>query len=136
MTIQGYVTDIESSEPLIGARVMLLDEEGNKTNIKTQTDKSGYFLLDDAFIQSTDFILFEHIGYEKTKKEASLLEDAQISMTKKVDFLPLNSSDADIPLSPTEEVKESKSNSSRNLFIVGTLLAVGLAAYYFSKNKK
>jgi hypothetical protein len=136
MTIQGYVFNIETSEALIGARVTLLDEDGNKTRVKTQTDKSGFFFLDDAFIQSTDFILFEHIGFEKVKREASQLEDAKILMTKKVDFLPTNSNDADIPLSPTEELKETKNNTARNLLIFGTLVAVGIVAYYFSKNKK
>jgi hypothetical protein len=136
MTIQGYVFNIETSEALIGARVTLLDEDGNKTSVKTQTDKSGFFFLDDAFIQSTDFILFEHIGFEKVKREAAQLEDAKILMTKKVDFLPTNSNDADIPLSPTEELKETKNNTSRNLLIFGTLVAVGIVAYYFSKNKK
>jgi|LakMenE01Jun11ns_1017448.scaffolds.fasta_scaffold8965890_2 hypothetical protein len=136
MTIQGYVFNIETSEALIGARVTLLDEDGNKTSVKTQTDKSGFFFLDDAFIQSTDFILFEHIGFEKVKREATQLEDAKILMTKKVDFLPTNSNDADIPLSPTEELKETKNNTSRNLLIFGTLVAVGIVAYYFSKNKK
>ena len=136
MTIQGYVFNIETSEALIGARVTLLDEDGNKTSVKTQTDKSGFFFLDDAFIQSTDFILFEHIGFEKVKREATQLEDAKILMTKKVDFLPTNSNDADIPLSPTEELKETKNNTARNLVIFGTLVAVGIVAYYFSKNKK
>jgi hypothetical protein len=136
MTIQGYVFNIETSEALIGARVTLLDEDGNKTSVKTQTDKSGFFFLDDAFIQSSDFILFEHIGFEKVKREATQLEDAKILMTKKVDFLPTNSNDADIPLSPTEELKETKNNTSRNLLIFGTLVAVGIVAYYFSKNKK
>jgi hypothetical protein len=136
MTIQGYVFNIETSEALIGARVTLLDEDGNKTSVKTHTDKSGFFFLDDAFIQSTDFILFEHIGFEKVKREATQLEDAKILMTKKVDFLPTNSNDADIPLSPTEELKETKNNTSRNLLIFGTLVAVGIVAYYFSKNKK
>jgi hypothetical protein len=136
MTIQGYVFNIETSEALIGARVTLLDEDGNKTSVKTQTDKSGFFFLDDAFIQSTDFILFEHIGFEKVKREATQLEDAKILMTKKVDFLPTNSNDADIPLSPTEELKETKNNTARNLLIFGTLVAVGIVAYYFSKNKK
>jgi hypothetical protein len=136
MTIQGYVFNIETSEALIGARVTLLDEDGNKTSVKTQTDKSGFFFLDDSFIQSTDFILFEHIGFEKVKREATQLEDAKILMTKKVDFLPTNSNDADIPLSPTEELKETKNNTARNLLIFGTLVAVGIVAYYFSKNKK
>jgi hypothetical protein len=136
MTIQGYVFNIETSEALIGARVTLLDEDGNKTSVKTQTDKSGFFFLDDAFIQSTDSILFEHIGFEKVKREATQLEDAKILMTKKVDFLPTNSNDADIPLSPTEELKETKNNTARNLLIFGTLVAVGIVAYYFSKNKK
>lgn len=136
MTIQGYVFNIETSEALIGARVTLLDEDGNKTSVKTQTDKSGFFFLDDSFIQSTDSILFENIGFEKVKREASQLEDAKILMTKKVDFLPTNSNDADIPLSPTEELKETKNNTSRNLLIIGTLVAVGIVAYYFSKNKK
>jgi hypothetical protein len=136
MTIQGYVFNIETSEALIGARVTLLDEDGNKTSVKTQTDKSGFFFLDDAFIQSTDFILFEHIGFEKVKREATQLEDAKILMTKKVDFLPTNSNDADIPLSPTEELKENKNNTPRHVLIFGTLVAVGIVAYYFSKNKK
>jgi hypothetical protein len=136
MTIQGYVFNIETSEALIGARVTLLDEDGNKASVKTQTDKSGFFFLDDSFIQSTDSILFEHIGFDKVKREASQLEDAKILMTKKVDFLPTNSNDADIPLSPTEELKENKSNTARNLLIIGTLVAVGIVAYYFSKNKK
>jgi hypothetical protein len=136
MTIQGYVFNIETSEALIGARVTLLDEDGNKTSVKTQTDKSGFFFLDDAFIQSTDSILFEHIGFEKVKREATQLEDAKILMTKKVDFLPTNSNNADIPLSPTEELKETKNNTARNLLIFGTLVAVGIVAYYFSKNKK
>jgi hypothetical protein len=136
MTIQGYVFNIETSEALIGARVTLLDEDGNKTSVKTQTDKSGFFFLDDAFIQSTDSILFEHIGFEKVKRVATQLEDAKILMTKKVDFLPTNSNDADIPLSPTEELKETKNNTARNLLIFGTLVAVGIVAYYFSKNKK
>jgi hypothetical protein len=80
--------------------------------------------------------LFEHIGFEKVKREATQLEDAKILMTKKVDFLPTNSNDADIPLSPTEELKETKNNTARNLLIFGTLVAVGIVAYYFSKNKK
>ena len=68
MTIQGYVFNIETSEALIGARVTLLDDDGNKTSVKTQTDKSGFFFLDDSFIQSTDSILFEHIEFEKLKR--------------------------------------------------------------------
>jgi hypothetical protein len=136
MTIQGYVFNIETSEALIGARVTLLDEDGNKTSVKTQTDKSGFFFLDDSFIQSTDSILFEHIEFDKVKREANQLEDAKILMTKKVNFLPTNSNDADIPLSPTEELKENKNNTARNLLIIGTLVAVGIVAYYFSKNKK
>ena len=136
MTIQGYVFNIETSEALIGARVTLLDEDGNKTSVKTQTDKSGFFFLDDSFIQSTDSFLFEHIEFDKVKREASQLEDAKILMTKKVNFLPTNSNDADIPLSPTEELKENKNNTARNLLIFGTLVAVGIVAYYFSKNKK
>jgi hypothetical protein len=136
MTIQGYVFNIETSEALIGARVTLLDEDGNKTSVKTQTDKSGFFFLDDSFIQSKDSILFEHIGFDKVKREASTLDDAKILMTKKVNFLPTNSNDADIPLSPTEELKETKNNTARNLLIFGTLVAVGIVAYYFSKNKK
>lgn len=137
MTIQGYVLDIETSEALIGARVTLLDTEGNKSRMKTQTDTSGYFLMEDPTIQSTDNFLFEIIGYDKITKEASELVDTKILMIPKVEFLAVNQNEADIPLSPTEEVPEPKKNStSRNLLLLGGLAAVGILAYYFSKNKK
>lgn len=137
MTIQGYVLDIETSEALIGARVTLLDTEGNKSRMKTQTDTSGYFLMEDPTIQSTDNFLFEIIGYNKITKEASELVDTKILMIPKVEFLAVNQNEADIPLSPTEEVPEPKKNSiSRNLLLLGGLAAVGILAYYFSKNKK
>jgi hypothetical protein len=137
MTIQGYVLDIETSEALIGARVTLLDTEGNKSRMKTQTDTSGYFLMEDPTIQSTDNFLFELIGYDKIKKEASELVDTKILMIPKVEFLAVNQNEADIPLSPTEEVPEPKKNStSRNLLLLGGLAAVGILAYYLSKNKK
>ena len=56
MTIQGYVYDIETSEPLIGTRVTLLDEERKKTKYYTQADKTGFFMMDAPYIQSTDEI--------------------------------------------------------------------------------
>lgn len=137
MTIQGYVYDIESSEGLVGVKVTLLDNEGKKSITNTQTDKSGYFLLDEPTILSTDQIAFELIDYEKIKKEASELDDTKIFMTPKIEYLSLTSEDADIPLSPTEELVDKKNvNTNRNLFLLGGLAIVGIAAYYFSKNKK
>lgn len=137
MTIQGYVYDIESSEGLVGVKVTLLDNEGKKSITNTQTDKSGYFLLDEPTILSTDQVLFELIDYEKIKKEASELDDTKIFMTPKIEYLSLTSEDADIPLSPTEELVDKKNvNTNRNLLFLGGLAIVGLAAYYFSKNKK
>lgn len=137
MTIQGYVYDIESSEGLVGVKVTLLDNEGKKSITNTQTDKSGYFLLDEPTILSTDQVLFELIDYEKIKKEASELDDTKIFMTPKIEYLSLTSEDADIPLSPTEELVDKKNvNTNRNLLLLGGLAIVGLAAYYFSKNKK
>lgn len=137
MTIQGYVYDIESSEGLVGVKVTLLDNEGKKSITNTQTDKSGYFLLDEPAILSTDQVLFELIDYEKIKKEASELDDTKIFMTPKIEYLSLTSEDADIPLSPTEELVDKKNvNTNRNLLLLGGLAIVGLAAYYFSKNKK
>lgn len=137
MTIQGYVYDIESSEGLVGVKVTLLDSEGKKSITNTQTDKSGYFLLDEPTILSTDQILFELIDYEKIKKEASELDDRKIFMTPKIEYLSLTSEDADIPLSPTEELVDKKNvNTNRNLLLLGGLAIVGVAAYYFSKNKK
>lgn len=137
MTIQGYVYDIESSEGLVGVKVTLLDNEGKKSITNTQTDKSGYFLLDEPTILSTDQIAFELIDYEKIKKEASELDDTKIFMTPKIEYLSLTSEDADIPLSPTEELVDKKNvNTNRNLLLLGGLAIVGIAAYYFSKNKK
>lgn len=137
MTIQGYVYDIESSEGLVGVKVTLLDNEGKKSITNTQTDKSGYFLLDEPTILSTDQIGFELIDYEKIKKEASELDDTKIFMTPKIEYLSLTSEDADIPLSPTEELVDKKNvNTNRNLLLLGGLAIVGIAAYYFSKNKK
>lgn len=137
MTIQGYVYDIESSEGLVGVKVTLLDNEGKKSITNTQTDKSGYFLLDEPTILSTDQVLFELIDYEKIKKEASELDDTKIFMTPKIEYLSLTSEDADIPLSPTEELVDKKNvNTNRNLLLLGGLAILGLAAYYFSKNKK
>lgn len=137
MTIQGYVYDIESSEGLVGVKVTLLDNEGKKSITNTQTDKSGYFLLDEPTILSTDQVLFELIDYEKIKKEASELDDTKIFMTPKIEYLSLTSEDADIPLSPTEELVDKKNvNTNRNLLLLGGLVILGLAAYYFSKNKK
>lgn len=137
MTIQGYVYDIESSEGLVGVKVTLLDNEGKKSITNTQTDKSGYFLLDEPTILSTDQIAFELIDYEKIKKEASELDDTKIFMTPKIEYLSLTSEDADIPLSPTEELVDKKNvNTNRNLFLLGGLAIVGIVAYYFSKNKK
>lgn len=137
MTIQGYVYDIESSEGLVGVKVTLLDNEGKKSITNTQTDKSGYFLLDEPTILSTDQIAFELIDYEKIKKEASELDDTKIFMTPKIEYLSLTSEDADIPLSPTEELVDKKNvNTNRNLLLLGGLAIIGVAAYYFSKNKK
>lgn len=137
MTIQGYVYDVESSEGLVGVKVTLLDNEGKKSITNTQTDKSGYFLLDEPTILSTDQVLFELIDYEKIKKEACELDDTKIFMTPKIEYLSLTSEDADIPLSPTEELVDKKNvNTNRNLLLLGGLAIVGVAAYYFSKNKK
>lgn len=139
MTIQGYVYDIETSEPLIGTRVTLLDDERKKSKFYTTTDKSGYFLLDDPYIQSTDTILFEQVGYEKIEKDASELEDAKIKMTAKVDFLATSHKKAEqeIPLSPTEEEYEKpKDHTMRNIALVGGIVALGVIAWYFSKKKE
>jgi hypothetical protein len=139
MTIQGYVYDIETSEPLIGTRVTLLDDERKKSKFYTATDKSGYFLMDDPYIQSTDTILFEQVGYEKIEKDASELEDAKIKMTAKVDFLATSDKKAEeeIPLSPTEEEQEKpKDHTMRNIAIAGGLIALGVIAWYFSKKKE
>lgn len=140
MTIQGYVYDIESGEPLIGARVSLLDDEGNKTNFSTQTDKSGFFILDDPYIQSSDTILFEMIGYGKVKKDGAELEDAEVYMKPQVEFLSQDQSDDDsqIPISPTEEIPNEvkKDYTLRNLTILGGVFAVGALIYYFSKKKE
>lgn len=139
MTIQGYVYDIETSEPLIGTRVTLLDEERKKTKYYTQADKSGYFLMDAPYIQSTDTILFEIVGYEKIEMDASELEDAKVRMTPKVEFLATTEkkeTEEEIPLSPTEEVKEKTENyTMRNLAILGGIVALGTIAWYFSKKK-
>lgn len=140
MTIQGYVYDIESGEPLIGARVSLLDDEGNKSNFSTQTDKSGFFILDDPYIQSSDTILFEMIGYGKVKKDGAELEDAEVYMKPQVEFLSQDQSDDDsqIPISPTEEIPNEvkKDHTLRNLTILGGVFAVGALIYYFSKKKE
>jgi hypothetical protein len=138
MTIQGYVYDIETSEPLIGTRVTLLDDERKKSKFFTQTDKSGYFLMDDPYIQSTDTIAFEIVGYERVEKDASELEEAKIRMTPKVEFLATSDKkvEEEIPLSPTEEVKEKTENyTMRNLAILGGIVALGTIAWYFSKKK-
>lgn len=139
MTIQGYVYDIETSEPIIGARVTLLDDERKKSKMYTTTDKSGYFLMDDRYIQSTDTILFEQVGYEKIEKDASELEDAKVKMTAKVEFLATSDkkSEEEIPLTPTEEENEKpKDYTMRNLALVGGILALGVIAWYFSKKKE
>jgi hypothetical protein len=139
MTIQGYVYDIETSEPLIGTRVTLLDDERKKSKFQTSTDKSGYFLMDDPYIQSTDTILFEQVGYEKIEKDASELEDAKIKMTAKVDFLNTvdEKAEQEIPLSPTEEEYEKpKDHTMRNIALVGGIVALGVIAWYFSKKKE
>lgn len=139
MTIQGYVYDIETSEPLIGTRVTLLNDERKKSKFYTATDKSGYFLMDDPYIQSTDTILFEQVGYEKIEKDASELEDAKIKMTAKVDFLPTSDKKAEeeIPLTPSEEEQEKpKDYTMRNLALVGGIVALGVIAWYFSKKKE
>ena len=139
MTIQGYVYDIETSEPLIGTRVTLLDDERKKSKFQTSTDKSGYFLMDDPYIQSTDTILFEQVGYEKIEKDASELEDAKIKMTAKVDFLNTvdEKPEQEIPLSPTEEEYEKpKDHTMRNIALVGGIVALGVIAWYFSKKKE
>jgi hypothetical protein len=139
MTIQGYVYDIETSEPIIGTRITLLDDERKKSKFYTATDKSGYFLMDDPYIQSTDTILFEQVGYEKIEKDASELEDAKIKMTAKVDFLATSDKkgEEEIPLSPTEEEQEkSKDQTMRNLAMVGGIIALGVIAWYFTKKKE
>ena len=139
MTIQGYVYDIETSEPIIGARVTLLDDERKKSKYFTNTDKSGYFLMDDRYIQSTDTILFEQGGYEKVEKDASELEDAKVKMTAKVDFLATSDKKAEeeIPLTATEEEHEKpKDYTMRNLALVGGIVALGVIAWYFSKKKE
>jgi hypothetical protein len=139
MTIQGYVYDIETSEPIIGTRITLLDDERKKSKFYTATDKSGYFLMDDPYIQSTDTILFEQVGYEKIEKDASELEDAKIKMTAKVDFLATSDKkgEEEIPLSPTEEEQEKpKDQTMRNLAMVGGIVALGVIAWYFTKKKE
>jgi hypothetical protein len=139
MTIQGYVYDIETSEPIIGTRITLLDDERKKSKFYTATDKSGYFLMDDPYIQSTDTILFEQVGYEKIEKDASELEDAKIKMTAKVDFLATSDKkgEEEIPLSPTEEEQEKpKDQTMRNLAMVGGIIALGVIAWYFTKKKE
>jgi hypothetical protein len=139
MTIQGYVYDIETSEPIIGTRITLLDDERKKSKFYTATDKSGYFLMDDPYIQSTDTILFEQVGYEKIEKDASELEDAKIKMTAKVDFLATSDKkgEEEIPLSPTEEEQEKpKDQTMRNLAMLGGIVALGVIAWYFTKKKE
>jgi hypothetical protein len=139
MTIQGYVYDIETSEPIIGTRITLLDDERKKSKFYTATDKSGYFLMDDPYIQSTDTILFEQVGYEKIEKDASELEDAKIKMTAKVDFLATSDKkgEEEIPLSPTEEEQEKpKDQTMRNLAMVGGIVALGVIVWYFTKKKE
>lgn len=139
MTIQGYVYDIETSEPIIGARVTLLDDERKKSKMYTTTDKSGYFLMDDPYIQSTDTILFEQVGYEKIEKDASELEDAKVRMTAKVEFLATSDkkSEEEIPFTPAEEEHEKpKDYTMRNFALVGGILALGVIAWYFSKKKE
>lgn len=140
MTIQGYVYDIETSEPLIGARITLLNDERKKSKFYTTADKSGYFLMDDPYIQSTDVILFEQVGYEKIEKDASELEDAKIRMIPKVEFLATTDkkTEDEIPLTPAEEEHEEKPKdyTMRNLAIVGGIIALGAIAWYFSKKKE
>ena len=95
--------------------------------------------MDDPYIQTTDTILFEQIGYEKIEKDASELEDAKIKMTAKVDFLATSDKKAEeeIPLSPTEEEQEKpKDHTMRNMAIAGGLIALGVIAWYFSKKKE
>jgi hypothetical protein len=95
--------------------------------------------MDAPYIQSTDTILFEIVGYEKVEMDASELEDAKVRMTPKVDFLATTDkkeTEEEIPLSPTEEVKEKTENyTMRNLAILGGIVALGTIAWYFSKKK-
>lgn len=68
-TIKGKVVDAQTGQALIGAKVMLYDQD-----MAVYTDPEGYFVL-DAPLAPEDKLHIEYIAYESIQLPAQSVSD-------------------------------------------------------------
>ena len=101
-TVSGYITDLSSSETLIGAGVLL--DNGARVPVGAVTNPYGYYTLS---IPKGDVRLqFSYVGYESQMRRFSLQRDTVINIT----------------LAPSAVLSESRIVASKDAGIQSTYL--------------
>lgn len=81
-TIAGYVTDMESGEPITGVLVYIQNPFKG-----TSTDENGFYSL--SMPNGKHTLYFQYVGLKSTSRNAVLFSDGQLNVTMEVDIIAL-----------------------------------------------